>query len=103
MDWDYRIIKDEDGCLRIHQVYYHPDGNIYGMSEQDTYVNGFSLDELLVEFNVLAKAFNKPVIEVGTRKGDKQILKGEQPIKEVPLTPIPDDFMRNFKSIVIET
>jgi hypothetical protein len=99
LDWDYRIIKDQEGFMKIHKVFYRPDGAVYGMSEDDICIEGEDASELITEFNILKKAFDKPIIEFGRRAGDTQLIKRE-PSPTLP--DIPDDFMDNFSSITSE-
>lgn len=93
MDWDYRIIKDSSGTLKIHQVFYQDDGTIYGMSEDDLVIEGSDMDELLFEYQTFQKAFDKPVIELTDKKvGDTQLIKREQqdPVPEINFNYLPN-------------
>jgi len=45
--WNYRAIKDKDGCISVHEVYYDDDGNIISWTTNPiTFVSMVSLDEL---------------------------------------------------------
>jgi hypothetical protein len=93
MDWDYRIIRHE-GILSIKQVYYDQQGVIYGMSEEDLIIEGAALSDLVTEMKLVAKAFDKPVLELGDRTGDTQVYKKEltEPVPKI------DDYLP-FQSI----
>lgn len=93
MDWDYRIIKDSSGILKIHQVFYQDDGTIYGMSEDDLAIEGSDMDELLFEYQSFKMAFDKPIIELSDKKvGDTQLIKREQqePVPQIDFKFLPN-------------
>lgn len=67
-NWDYRIVKNAEGILKIHQIFYKDDGTIYGMAEEEISIEGNELEELEVEFEAISKAFLKPIIDLTKRK-----------------------------------
>lgn len=64
LHWDYRIIRQADGFMKIHRVFYNVDGTVYGMDEDELVLEGFELEELAVDFETLSKAFLKPAIQL---------------------------------------
>lgn len=67
MTWNYRIIKfdtpedAEETWLSIHEVYYDGDRPIYYTSNIAG-IEGETLDELKKTYEMLAEAFDKPVL-----------------------------------------
>jgi hypothetical protein len=94
MDWDYRVIKQNDGHLKVHQVFYQADGSIYGMSEDEIVLEGFEMDEIVSEWKAMKLAFEKPVIELGNKKKGTQMIKRdpEPVIEKVTVNYLPDMF-----------
>ena len=68
MNWNYRIIKDYDyeSYYVIREVYYGKDGTIKYWSDDPIGPTGDTVDELKEDLELMASAFNKPVL---VRKG----------------------------------
>jgi len=65
MHWNYRIIRKnkEHTFYEIHEVYYDPNGNIQGMTENPIIPTGETLDELKKDFSKQFDAFKHPILD----------------------------------------
>jgi hypothetical protein len=59
MTWNYRIIRDEEGGLAFHEVYYDKQGNVEGWTKNMVSPHAGSLRELQ-EF--IDSAMMKPIL-----------------------------------------
>ena len=65
MSWNYRVLKhvEEDfTSYHIHEVFYNEDGSIMSCSEYQCSPFGETAEELKEDFELMAGAFEKPVI-----------------------------------------
>ena len=70
MTWNYRVVKEEcqgsttGELLRIKEAYYDEDKkNPSSLTVEAVYAQGETLEELKEDFNLMLKAFDKPVIK----------------------------------------
>lgn len=68
MSWTYRVMRVQydngEYSFAIHE-FYHEDGKI-GWSERAINPYGQTLDELKKDYEMMAKAFEKPVLDFET-------------------------------------
>jgi hypothetical protein len=65
MSWNYRVLKHvarEEEWYQIHEVYYNEDGSIMACSEHSCTPFGETVEELKADFELMAGAFERPVI-----------------------------------------
>lgn len=70
MTWDYRVImlpKDKedvfsDDAFVIREVFYNDEGEIDFWMEEDSLPHGETFEELADDFDLMAEAFEKPIL-----------------------------------------
>lgn len=62
MNWNYRVVRNEDG-LRIFDVYYDEAGQPISTHEQPTHVYGDTIEEMKEQLSLMLEALEKPVLE----------------------------------------
>ncbi len=68
MSWNYRVMKETDGCLGIHEVYYNDvTGKPEGWTER-AFVIGDDLDELRSALAMMLAALEKDVLDMPEEK-----------------------------------
>ena len=67
MTWNYRVVKDKDGIFGLKEVYSSND-QIEGTTEKFMSPFGTSMEELRADFELMKKAFDKPIL-VETENG----------------------------------
>jgi hypothetical protein len=69
MTWNYRLTKeihsgDEDVSYQIKEVYYNPDGSIWGMTENSVSVYGETAEEARACLDNMQLAFDQAVLDL---------------------------------------
>ena len=70
MAWNYRVIyspKNEDiawdtDTFSIREVFYNEDGDIEYWSNEDAEPYGVTFEELAADFDLMAEAFERPIL-----------------------------------------
>jgi len=78
--FEYRIVRkvypnthmDDSIVWHISEIYYDDAGKIVGASDKPIPPMGDSLLDLCADFDLIAKAFNKPVLDYETMKEVKE-------------------------------
>jgi len=65
--WNYRLIRDDEGYLGFHEVYYDKDGHILGCTENQVSLWAETTEGLRKQFE---DAVSKPIL---THTGDKLV------------------------------
>lgn len=68
MHWNHRVMVHEDGLYGIHEVYYESEGTAVGWTYGAISPGGETLEELQAEYEQMASAFDKPVLDSKTGK-----------------------------------
>ena len=70
MSWNHRVVRRtvnykniEHVYYSIHEVYYDPDGSIYGWVAEPAQPYGETLEELEDDLKLIQSAVNLPVID----------------------------------------
>jgi len=63
MTWNYRVVNEE-GFLGIHEVYYNDNDQPYMVTKVPIGVSGDSLLDLHDTYQLMAEAFDKPVLDM---------------------------------------
>jgi len=68
MHWNYRVIKSMDkngeAFFGIHEVYYEDNNVPKSCTVEPVSLAAESLEDLKADLNLIAKSFNKPVLEM---------------------------------------
>jgi hypothetical protein len=66
MSWNYRVLKHKDNdevpYYQVHEVFYNEDGSIMACSEHQCSPFGETVEELKLDFELMAGALDKPII-----------------------------------------
>lgn len=66
MSWNYRVMKrsfQNEDQYAIYEVYYDKHDKIKMWSSEPIYICGESLEELVKDFQLYAKAFEQPILD----------------------------------------
>lgn len=95
MSWNYRVIKKAEeknenleSMFGVHEVFYDEDGDVVFWDDEPACVTGESFQAVADEFDMMALAFQKPVLMVvenedGTHKLVEIKVEYEYPLEEV--------------------
>lgn len=71
MTWNYRVIKDSEGYLSIHEVYYDEDGAIVSWSKDPISPSGEDFEDISSDISYMKLALLKPILlEIGEESED---------------------------------
>lgn len=62
--WNYRILRQPNGTLAIHEVYYDNKGNPKLWTSEPVDVGGETLDDLRAELKYMQFALKRPILTV---------------------------------------
>lgn len=63
MTFNHRVIRDKDGYLAIHEVYYNGDGSLAARTESAVWVGGEDLAEVREQLELMLRCLDAPVID----------------------------------------
>ncbi|OPY78312.1 MAG: hypothetical protein A4E65_02335 [Syntrophorhabdus sp. PtaU1.Bin153] len=69
MSWDYRVVHHHiewnsgEDFYKIHKAYYNKDGSIWDLSTLSVDPYGVTAEGLQIHLDLMAKAFEQPVLE----------------------------------------
>lgn len=66
MSWNYRVMRRNlqgEDQFAIYEVYYNKRGKVKMWSSDPVFICGETLKELVKDFKLYAKAFEKPVLD----------------------------------------
>lgn len=62
-NWNYRLIRGEDGMLTVGEVYYNSDGEPVGWILEAATPESESVEEIIMSLKLMLDAAQKPVFE----------------------------------------
>lgn len=77
MSWNYRIVREDimfkgkaDSVFSIKEVYYDEEMNPDSYANKKVLIGCSSAEDLKLEFDLVAKAFEKPILEFDLDKNN---------------------------------